>query len=121
MRRLPAEDPARLVVQDRIVQAGERGQETEILRRVLVGDALGLDPELARDRLRDQLSRDAQVAHAVEGRSGGRLLDSEAVEDADVVSVGRRPTVRTIADIRGGAVLTSEPDQRMGEAVVIEV
>jgi hypothetical protein len=62
--RLPAEQCAGPVVGHRVVEPGEAGEEAEVLRRLLLGDALGLDAELAGNRLRDDGARDAYVADA---------------------------------------------------------
>ena len=121
MGRLPAQHFAGLVVRGRVVQAGEGDEEAEVLRRFLVGDALGLDPELAGDRLGDQLARDARVTDAVEGRARRGLLQRQAVEHADVVRVGRRPAVAAVAGVGRDAVLTGEVDQCMREAVMVEI
>jgi hypothetical protein len=48
MGRLPAQQRAGLVVRSRVVQTGKTGEEAEVPRCLLVGDALGLDPDLRR-------------------------------------------------------------------------
>ena len=53
--------------------------------------------------------------------AGGRLLQRQAVEQADVVGVGGRPTVGAVADVSGGSVLSGEADQGGGEAVMVKV
>src|ERR1700728_2700853 len=83
MGRLPAQQFAGLVVGGRVVQAGEGGEEAEVLGRLLLGDALGLDPELAGDRLGDHFAWYARVTDAVQRRAGGSLLQRQAVERAN--------------------------------------
>src|SRR5271163_5272281 len=78
MARLPTQQLASLVVGRRVVQTGKAGEEAKVLRRLLISDALGLDPELAGDRLGDHLARNARIAHAMQGRAGRRLLQRQA-------------------------------------------
>jgi hypothetical protein len=47
----------RLVVRNRIVRARKPREEAKVLRRLICGDALVLDAELASDRLGDHLKR----------------------------------------------------------------
>src|ERR1700733_14101432 len=96
MGRLPPQKLSGLVVRGRVVQARERGEEAEVLWRLLVRDALGLDPELAGDRLGDHLARDTRVTDTMQRRAGRGLLQRQPVEHADVIGVGRRPAVAAV-------------------------
>ena len=88
--------------------------------RIVGGDTAGWDSQSTANALRNLVERNALVRDAMQSRTGGCRVDGEPVQPGCVERMHGGPTVESVADIGGDAVLACHPNQRRHEAVAIE-